>query len=210
LRDTASDFGSATGVTIVGLTRGLASAGPDELPIGADSEFGCEAGVTTAEGKLLPAPGLPGSESGGLVPPLDWDKPGTVATVDAVEVVAFTDGTFPAPGDPRPGNTVPSCRLPRSGCAASGREGVLALVELAAVRPGSSGKVMGAPGGGGVGKPVADSFPVLIAGGAGRRRKIPTIPADTPAACAPCPAPAIALDGVLTISMTRLPSERRT
>ena len=38
-------------------------------------------------------------------------------------------GTLPVPGTPRVGKTVPSSRLPRLGCAAVGRDDVLAVVE---------------------------------------------------------------------------------
>ena len=43
----------------------------------------------------------------------DWVRP-------VVAAVPF--GTFPAPGVPIPGKTVPSCKLPRLGCAAEGLE----------------------------------------------------------------------------------------
>lgn len=39
---------------------------------------------------------------------------------DGLTLVA--PGTFPVPGDPSPGKTVPSCKLPRSGWAAVGAE----------------------------------------------------------------------------------------
>ncbi|MGA8311173.1 MAG: hypothetical protein WB755_14160, partial [Terriglobales bacterium] len=55
LTGTGPDFCSGTGATIIVLTDGLTSAGPDDLLTRAISEFGCEGGVTTADGKLLPA-----------------------------------------------------------------------------------------------------------------------------------------------------------
>ena len=57
-------------------------------------------------------------------------------------------------GRSQPGKTVPSCRLPRSGCAALGRDEVASLVEPAALLACSSGKLIGVPGGGGAGNPA--------------------------------------------------------
>lgn len=72
------------------------------------SVFDCGAGVTTAEGR--PAAGLAGSAVPGVVVKLlDCDEPGAVALpLDAVGTAAFWVGTFPVPGDPNPGKTVPS------------------------------------------------------------------------------------------------------
>ncbi len=41
-------------------------------------------------------------------------------------VPSTVGGTFPAPGDPEAGNTVPSCKLARLGWAAVGCAGLLA------------------------------------------------------------------------------------
>ena len=106
LADPGPDFGRGASVIIAGLTV----AGPDESLSEAVFGFGCEGGMTTADGWLLLAAGLCGNEEpGGVVPPLDWDRPGAIALVlDAVEAVAFPVGASPVPGDPSLGNAVPS------------------------------------------------------------------------------------------------------
>src|ERR1700730_1347344 len=119
LTDTASGFGCGGGAAIAE----LADTEPDALLAEVAAGFGCEAGVTTADGTLALAAALSAdAEPGGVVPPVDWDMPGAVG-LSAVEAVAFWVGPLPVPGDPRPGNTVLSCRLARSGCEAVGREG---------------------------------------------------------------------------------------
>src|ERR1700730_18489525 len=206
LTDTGSDFGCGAAAARAEL------ADPESYELLTEGVAGFGVGVTTADGTFAWAAVLSAdAEPAGVVPPVDWDMPGAVgAVLSAVEAVPCWVGTLAVPGDPRAGKTVPSCKLPRSGCAAVGGEDTFAPVELATLSACSSGNLIGAPGGGGAGKPVAESWPASIGGAAGRRPKILTIPPDAPAACAPCPAPAIAFDAVLTISTTRFPSECST
>jgi hypothetical protein len=106
LTDAGPDCSSGARVMIAGLTDAV----PDELLPEAVSGFGCEGGMTTADGRPVSAAGVAGNASpGAVVTLLDEDEPSVVAIpLDAVEAGGLGVGTLPAPGDPRPGKTVPS------------------------------------------------------------------------------------------------------
>ena len=113
----------------------------------------------------------------------------TGATGLAADAVALPvpPGTFPVPGDPSPGKTVPSCRLPRLGWAAVGAE---------------------AATGGGYGR-----FKPSSEDGTGAERpcgrSIPSRPSE-PAGAGTCRRATPAATGGPTISVTRFPSLRNS
>jgi hypothetical protein len=76
------------------------------IPCLAVSLFDVAPGVTTTVGKPLSAATLAWNAPGGVVTPPDWGESGAFAGPLAAD--AFASGTFPVPGDPSPGKTVPS------------------------------------------------------------------------------------------------------
>src|SRR4051812_39766518 len=92
-------------------------------------------------------------------------------------------GTVPVPGAPMPGNTVPSCKLPRLGCAAVGGVDALAVIVPLLPEP-SCGKASG-----GLEAGTTDISASSLVGGGGavseRRRNTPIKPPDAAAAGAP-------------------------
>jgi hypothetical protein len=167
---------------------------------------GVDGWATTGAGGLLAADVVAGSVAPGCGPAgaVGAELPDVKPASRVSGVIPRCVGTFPVPGVPIVGKTVPSCRLPRLGFAAVGWEGTLAVAAFPLFPDFPSAKTIGGSDGGGGGNSGDESL-LATWGGFGRRRNIPASPADAPAAGAP----ARWVSAGPTVSMIRLPSDRR-
>src|SRR5690242_5585320 len=169
-----SEACSVTGCAAAGCATSCARMG---CALAGDEEASCVLVVCEfAAGKAVPAATVVAREFVAVTA-------GCAAGAGYPAALGCVAGTVPAPGEPRPGKTVPSCRLALSGCEAVGAAAAVPASAVACVL--FSGIAIGGCEGGGGGNGSGSALVVIVLEALCLRRKMPINPPEAAAAGAP-------------------------